>query len=407
MTEAEKRQRLRHMRLAALSAVALMLALFVASSLLRDRFSAAQWLRAFSEAGIAGALADWYAVVALFRHPLGLPFPHTAIIPKNKDRIADSVGAFIETHFLTSQNVVDRLARLDLAATMSEWLRQSSNSRDLADLLCDLIPPTLETVDGAEIRALVERLAVSQMESVDLVAVADRLITTIADLDLDRALAKRVLQWVRDWMSRNREAIKLEFGRASRYTPGFLDAYIVNRFVDGVANLLNEAAEDPQHQIWGEIDRAINELRENLRTSPALRKQITDGGTDALRSLVRNGAARALWDKIKRSVIADLADERSRIRSWVSEGFQRLGAAIAEDRGVQRKLNAWQVAMAERSLPLSRPAIGRWIADIVKSWDTEQITGKLETEIGTDLQYIRLNGAVVGGLVGLVLHAAA
>jgi uncharacterized membrane-anchored protein YjiN (DUF445 family) len=407
MTEAEKRQRLRHMRLAALSAVALMLALFVASSLMRDRFSAAQWLRAFSEAGIAGALADWYAVVALFRHPLGLPFPHTAIIPKNKDRIADSVGAFIETHFLTSQNVVDRLARLDLAATMSEWLRQSSNSRDLADLLCDLIPPTLETVDDAEIRALVERLAVSQMESVDLVAVADRLITTIADLDLDRALAKRVLQWVRDWMSRNREAIKLEFGRASRYTPGFLDAYIVNRFVDGVANLLNEAAEDPQHQIWGEIDRAINELRENLRTSPALRKQITDGGTDALRSLVRNGAARALWDKIKRSVIADLADERSRIRSWVSEGFQRLGAAIAEDRGVQRKLNAWQVAMAERSLPLSRPAIGRWIADIVKSWDTEQITGKLETEIGTDLQYIRLNGAVVGGLVGLVLHAAA
>jgi uncharacterized membrane-anchored protein YjiN (DUF445 family) len=407
MTEAEKRQRLSHMRLAALSAVVLMLALFVASSLLRDRFSAAQWLRAFSEAGIAGALADWYAVVALFRHPLGLPFPHTAIIPKNKDRIADSVGAFIETHFLTSQNVVDRLARLDLAATMSEWLRQSSNSRDLADLLCDLIPPTLETVDDVEIRALVERLAVSQMESVDLVAVADRLITTIADLDLDRALAKRVLQWVRDWMSRNREAIKLEFGRASRYTPGFLDAYIVNRFVDGVAHLLNEAAEDPQHQIWGEIDRAINELRENLRTSPALRKQITDGGKDALRSLVRNGAARALWDKIKRSVIADLADERSRIRSWVSEGFQRLGAAIAEDRGVQRKLNAWQVAMAERSLPLSRPAIGRWIADIVKSWDTEQITGKLETEIGTDLQYIRLNGAVVGGLVGLVLHAAA
>ena len=407
MTEAEKRQRLRHMRLAALSAVALMLVLFVASSLLRDRFSAAQWLRAFSEAGIAGALADWYAVVALFRHPLGLPFPHTAIIPKNKDRIADSVGAFIETHFLTSQNVVDRLAQLDLAATMSGWLRQPSNSRDLADLLCDLIPPTLETVDDAEVRTFVERLAVSQMESVDLVAVADRLITTIVDLDLDRALVKRVLLWLRDWMSRNREAIKVEFGRASRYTPGFLDAYIVNRFVDGVANLLNDAAEDPQHQIWGEIDRAINELRENLRTSPALRKQITDGGKDALRSLVRNGAARTLWDEIKRSVIADLADDRSRIRFWVSEVFQRLGAAIAEDRGVQRKLNAWQIAMVERSLPLSRPAIGRWIADIVKSWDTEQITGKLETEIGTDLQYIRLNGAIVGGLVGLVLHAAA
>jgi uncharacterized membrane-anchored protein YjiN (DUF445 family) len=343
----------------------------------------------------------------LFRHPLGLPMPHTAIIPKNKDRIADSVGAFIETHFLTSHNVVDRLVQLDLAATMSEWLRQPSNSRDLADVLCDLVPPTLETVDDAEVRTLFERLAVSQMKSVDLVAVADRLITTIVDLDLDRALVKRALLWLRDWMTRNRDVIKVEFGRASRYTPGFLDAYIVNRFVDGVVTLLNEAAEDPHHQIWGEIDRAIDELRETLRTSPALRKQITDGGKDVFKSLARNGAARTLWDEIKRNVIADLTSERSRIRSWTSEVFQRFGAAIVEDRGVQRKLNAWQIAMVERSLPRARPAIGRWIADIVKSWDTEQITAKLETEIGTDLQYIRLNGAIVGGLVGLALHAAA
>jgi uncharacterized membrane-anchored protein YjiN (DUF445 family) len=407
MTEEEKRERLGRMRLAAMSAVLLMLALFLASALLRDRCSAAQWLRAFSEAGIAGALADWYAVVALFRHPLGLPMPHTAIIPKNKDRIADSVGAFIETQFLTSQNVVDRLVRLDLAAMMSEWLRQPSNSRDLADLLCDLIPPTLETVDDAEVRTLFERLAVSQMESVDLVAVADRLITTIVDLDLDRALVKRVLLWLRDWMSRNRDAIKVEFGRASRYTPGFLDAYIVNRFVDGVAALLNEAVEDPQHKIWSEIDRAINELRENLRTSPALRKQITDSGKDALKSLALNGAARTLWGEIKRSIIADLTGDGSRILAWVTEVFQWLGVAIAEDRGVQQKLNAWQIAMVERSLPRARPAVGRWIADIVKSWDTEQITGKLETEIGIDLQYIRLNGAIVGGLVGLVLHATA
>ena len=262
MTEEEKRERLRRMRLAALSVVASMLVLFVASSLLRDRFSVAQWLRAFSEAGIAGALADWYAVVALFRHPLGLPFPHTAIIPKNKDRIADSVGAFIETHFLASHNVIDRLVRLDLATTMSEWLRQRSNSRDLSDVLCDLVPPTLETVDDAEVRALFERLAVSQMELLDLVAVVDRLITTIVDLDLDRAIIKRVLLWLRDWMSRNRDAMKVAFGRASRYTPGFFDAYIVNRFVDGIAALLNEAAEDPRHQIWSEIDQAINGLRE-------------------------------------------------------------------------------------------------------------------------------------------------
>jgi uncharacterized membrane-anchored protein YjiN (DUF445 family) len=139
MTEEEKRARLRRMRLVALAVVVVMLGIFVASSIWQTKIPSLRWLRAFSEAGVAGALADWYAVVALFRHPLGLPVPHTAVIPKNKDRIADSIGVFIETHFLNSQNVVEKVVRLELAAAMADWLREPINSRDLADALCDLI----------------------------------------------------------------------------------------------------------------------------------------------------------------------------------------------------------------------------------------------------------------------------
>ena len=368
---------------------------------------ALQWLRAFSEAGIAGAIADWYAVVALFRHPLGLPMPHTAIIPRNKDRIADSIGAFIETHFLTPQNVVERLVRFDFAATASEWLRDEANSRKLAEALCDLVPPTLETVEDAEIRTFLEQMVASQAEAVDIVAVVDRLMGAIVDLDLDRTVLKRVLLWLRDWVSNNRDTIKIEFGRASRYTPGFIDTYVVNRFVDGVAHLLDDAAQNPDHQVWGEVDRAIEELRRNMRTSPALREQIALNARTALSGFARSGVARSLWVEIKRYVVADLSGEPSQIRSWMTGAFQRIGAAIADDQVVQQKLNAWQLASIEMTLPRARPAIGRWVADIVKSWDTAQITDKLETEIGTDLQYIRLNGAIVGGLVGLVLHAAA
>jgi uncharacterized membrane-anchored protein YjiN (DUF445 family) len=407
MNEEEKRARLSRMRLVALAVLTAMFALFAASSMWQGSIPALQWLRAFSEAGIAGAIADWYAVVALFRHPLGLPMPHTAIIPRNKDRIADSIGAFIETHFLTPQNVVERLVRFDFAATASEWLRDQTNSRKLADALCDLVPPTLETVEDIEIRTFLEQLAASQAEAVDLVAVVDRLMAVIVELDLDRTVLKRVLLWLRDWVSKNRDTIKIEFGRASRYTPGFIDAYVVNRFVDGVAHLLEDAAEDPDHQVWGEVDRAIEELRLNMRTSPALREQIVYNARAALAGFARSGVARTLWVEIKSYVVADLSDEPSQIRSWVTRAFQRVGAAIADDQVVQKKLNAWQVASIEMTLPRARPTIGRWVADIVKSWDTAQITDKLETEIGTDLQYIRLNGAIVGGLVGLVLHAAA
>jgi uncharacterized membrane-anchored protein YjiN (DUF445 family) len=333
--------------------------------------------------------------------------PHTAIIPRNKDRIADSIGAFIETHFLTPQNVVERLVRFDFAATASKWLRDQSNSRKLADALCDLVPPTLETVEDVEIRTFLEQLAVSQAEAVDIVAVVDRLIAAIVELDLDRTVLKRVLLWLRDWVSKNRDTIKIEFGRASRYTPGFIDTYVVNRFVDGVAHLLEDAAENPDHQVWGEVDRAIEELRLNMRTSPALKEQIAYNMRAALGGFARSGVTRTLWVEIKHYVVADLSNERSQIRSWMTRAFQRVGAAIADDQVVQQKLNAWQVASIETTLPRARPAIGRWVADIVKSWDTAQITDKLETEIGTDLQYIRLNGAIVGGLVGLVLHAAA
>jgi uncharacterized membrane-anchored protein YjiN (DUF445 family) len=330
--------------------------------------------------------------------------PHTAIVPRNKDRIAVSVGAFIETNFLTSENVGEKLERLDLAASASEWLREPANARNLADALCDLAPPTLETIEDAEIRSFVERMAGSLMESFDLVVLIDRLMTTVIDRDNDRAVLRSVLLWLRDWMSSNRDAIKIEFGRVSRYTPGFLDAYIVNRFVEGVAHLLEEAAEDPDHPIWQEIDRAIEELRRNMRTSPALREQIVTNARESLSSLVESDLAASLWSVLKIDVITDLSDDHSRIRAWTADAFSRLGAALAVDRIVQQKLNAWWLAATEKTLPRARPAIGRWIADIVKSWDEQEIARKLETEIGTDLQYVRLNGAIVGGVVGLTLH---
>jgi uncharacterized membrane-anchored protein YjiN (DUF445 family) len=406
MTEEDKRARLSRMRLVALAVLAAMFAVFAASSMWQGSIPALQWLRAFSEAGIAGAIADWYAVVALFRHPLGLPMPHTAIIPRNKERIAESIGAFIETHFLTSQNLVERLVRFDFPAAASHWLREQTNSRKLADALCDLIPPTLETVEDAEFRQFLEDLVASEAEAVDFVAIVDHLMATIVDLNLDRTVLKRVLLWLRDWVSKNRDTIKLEFGRASRYTPGFIDTYVVNRFVDGVAHFLEDAAENPDHQVWADVDQAIKELQLNLRTSPELREQIASNARAALAGFARSGVAHTLWFKVKRYLVADLSDERSQIRSWMTGAFQRVGAAIADDPVVQQKLTAWQVASIEATLPRARPAIGRWVADIVKSWDTAQITDKLETELGTDLQYIRLNGAIVGGLVGVALHFA-
>jgi uncharacterized membrane-anchored protein YjiN (DUF445 family) len=174
-----------------------------------------------------------------------------------------------------------------------------------------------------------------------------------------------------------------------------------------MALLLEEAAGNPDHEIWREVDKAIEGLRETMRTSRALREQVAMKAREAFAALVQSGIAAAVWNDVKYDVIADLSNPDSQIRARTAAAFRRLGETLADEPNVQKKLNAWWLTAIERALPSARPAIGRWIADIVKSWDAQEIASKLETEIGTDLQYIRLNGALVGGLVGLALHAAA
>src|SRR5271154_6477922 len=164
-------------------------------------------------------------------------------------------------------------------------------------------------------------MAGSLMKSFDLVAAVDRLMTAVIDRDRDRAIFRKVLLWLRDWVSNNRDAIKVEFGRASRYPPGFLDAYIVSRFVEGVARLLEEAAEDPEHQIRHEIDRAIEELRQNMRTSPALREEIATNVREALTSLAESDLTASLWTDLKGDLVADVSGDRSRIRAWTANAL--------------------------------------------------------------------------------------
>jgi uncharacterized membrane-anchored protein YjiN (DUF445 family) len=148
-------------------------------------------------------------------------------------------------------------------------------------------------------------LVASEAEAIDFVAIVDHLMATIVDLNLDRTVLKRVLLWLRDWVSKNRDTIKLEFGRASRYTPGFIDTYVVNRFVDGVARFLEDAAENPDHQVWDDVDLAIKELQLNLRMSPALREQIASNARAALAGFARSGVAHTLWFKVKRYLSRD------------------------------------------------------------------------------------------------------
>jgi uncharacterized membrane-anchored protein YjiN (DUF445 family) len=405
--DAARRAALVRMRWTATSALAGMLAALGASAAFQSAYPALQWVRAFAEAGAVGALADWYAVVALFRRPLGLPIPHTAIIPANKDRIGASLGQFVEHNFLTPENVVRQLDPPRLADAMAAWLADEDNSRALAASICDLVPGVLDAAADEDVRRLLERVADAQLARLDVAALAARLLTVVVESERHQALLDRALPALEGWLDANRGRIKAKFGEASRYTPGALDAYIVDRFVAGIVALARETAADRGHPIRSELDAAARGLIEELQTSEAHRER----GQALLRDFVHHLRTErlygTLWDRLKDEVRDDLAADSSALRDAVARALVTLGRAVAADDALKTKIAAWSRRVVETLVVRHRHHAAQLINAVVRRWDAEEVAAKIEVEIGRDLQYIRINGALVGGLAGLALHGLA
>jgi uncharacterized membrane-anchored protein YjiN (DUF445 family) len=388
----------------ATSLLGAMLVLFLVSAAYQSTHPTLHWVRAFAEAGAVGAMADWYAVVALFRHPLGLPIPHTAIIPKNKDRIGESLANFVEHNFLTPENVVRELARHNAAKALAEWLTVPANSRGVADSVCDAIPAILDALEDEDVKRFFDRTVTPQLAKLDISRIAGNALQALTAGERHQALLDRALQALERWLATNKGLVKAKFGEASRYTPAFLDSYIVDKFVEGIVALLREVGDNPQHELRLRFDEATQELTRNLRTSAEYRERGEALMHDLVEHLAKERYYRQLWDDVKLRVRADLAGDRSLIRETVESALVTLGKGLLDESAVQRKLNTWSLSAVETAVLRYRHQASRVITEVIKSWDAEEVARKVELEIGRDLQYIRFNGTLVGGIVGVVLH---
>jgi uncharacterized membrane-anchored protein YjiN (DUF445 family) len=384
-----------------------MLAALGVSAALQPAYPALQWVRAFAEAGAVGALADWYAVVALFRRPLGLPIPHTGIIPANKDRIGETLGQFVEQNFLTPENVVRQLDPRVLADAMAAWLADADNSRALAASICDAIPGLLDALADEDVQLLLDRMASAQLAQLDVAAVAAQLLTVVIESERHQHVLDRALPALERWLDANRGRITAKFSEKSPLTPGALDRYIVDRFIGGIVALAHETASDRDHPFRRELDATVRGLSERLRTSEEYRERGRVLVADFVEHLRTERTYRLLWDRLRHEIRTDLAAESSGIRAVIADALVTLGRAVAADDNVKAKLAAWTRRAAETIVVRHRHHAGRLIAAVVKRWDAQEVAAKIELEIGRDLQYIRINGAVVGGLAGLALHAIA
>ena len=362
------------------------------------------WLKAFAEAAVVGAVADWFAVVALFRHPLGLPIAHTAIIPNNKDRIGESLGRFVEENFLTPENVMRRLARVNIAKECGTWLGTPANSDRAAAGICAVVPRVLTMIDDQDVARFLTRTLLGELEKVNLAPVAGEVLELVTTGEHYHALFDDALKGVERLITANQALILEKFGEASKYTPGFIDQYIVDRFVAGIVLLLEEVTVDPGHPLRKQFADSTRALIDRLKTSPEMHER----GTAIKRHIIEHLRTKpyyiAIWNDIKHRILDDVSSDRSRLREAMASLLNALGAGLAKDDVLQHKLNEWLLGALQTLMLAHRHQISLLITDVVKSWNARDVSEKVELEIGKDLQFIRLNGTLVGGCVGVMLH---
>ncbi len=393
----------RRMRLVAGALLVVMAGLFIGARHMAQRHPAWGYVAAFAEAAMVGGLADWFAVTALFRRPWGLPIPHTAIIPVNKDRIADSLAAFLRANFLTPQVVARRLARLDTAGLVAGYLANPARGRGrIEDSLTSLIADILATLDPDRLGGPAKALLHRQIERVDLAPLLGQMLAAIIADARHRPVIDSLLRRAGLLLEANEPALRgMIRDRASallRWTR--LDDRLANALLDALYALLADTLVDPAHPLRLKIDTMLAALAHDLVHDPALGARVAQIKAEALANPAFARWLDGMWER-----------SRSGLIDWLrapgaapDTGLGGLGQALGENPRLRAMVNRF----ARRSLAglASRHGdqIVQAVSETVRRWDARTVTRRIESAVGRDLQFIRINGTLVGGLVGLGLH---
>lgn len=363
-------------------------------------------LQAFSEAAMVGGIADWFAVVALFRHPLGIPIWHTAIIPTKKNEIGENLGNFVSEEFLNREKLEIKLDEFNFASKASEWLSQEENADKIANVVAvNIVPGILKTIKDEDVRRFIQAQFKEKLEGInfgDWVAVA---LEPLQKGDLKNQMLTNLLEVMSSELTNNKDLIRQKVKASTPFLSfGLADKSITEGVFNGLQDFLNEAKK-PDSAVRQKIDEYIFNFLEKVKNSEEMRIKINDmilsfAGKKEVQDYI-NG----IWDEIKLSITNDLnKGDESSIKNSVSGLIQTFGNGIKEDTIMIDKINNFIKNDLLSVLLNNKKVIGDLISSTVKSWDGKEVSEKLELEIGKDLQYIRINGTLAGGIIGLVIY---
>jgi uncharacterized membrane-anchored protein YjiN (DUF445 family) len=366
----------------------------------------AGWLQAFAEAGMVGALADWFAVVALFRHPLGLPIPHTAIIPNRKDAIGENLARFVADHFLDPSVVRAKLESANLASKTADWLKSPTGQERIRLLGVRVAQWLLGALHEARVKDFIGRLGSRQLANLDLAPLLGKTVDWLIEDGRHQEMVTQSLRVALVSLHDNRQTIRESVQKESPWwLPGFVDDRIVVQMLDRVGTLLLEMSLDEDHPLRGDFNRWLLRWTDALQTSPEYQRWGEKVKNEMLANQGLQDYLYSLWADLVAGLEADLENPDSRFREDLGRSAAGFAAELETDLQMQDWVNTWIVELAVATVAENRLAIASLISDTVRGWDAQETSRRIEGAIGRDLQFIRINGTLVGGLVGLAIHA--
>lgn len=400
---------LKKMRRIATALLALMAVLFVLGLHL-ERNVHPHWgfLTAFAEAGMVGGLADWFAVTALFRHPLGIPIPHTAIIPNNKERIGRTLAAFLRSNFLTTKIVALRIRNMDVAGAMGRFLNTPGSGEGRMRMGASrLIGDIVESLDDERLGGIAKGAVRKQLEKLDIAPLLGQLLAAMIKERRHLPVLDGIIAWAAKTLEANEHIIRAmveeRAGTIMRWTG--LDDRLANAIVSGLEKLLSDMAEDPDHPLRAKGEEGLEKLAYNLRHDKELQAKVNHWKQELLKNPAFAKWIDGLWGQGRDALLKAARNPDAALAGSFGDALTKLGSTLQDDVRLKRQINRFARRAIVGTVENYGDQIVSLVSDTIGGWNSATITDRVENAVGSDLQFIRINGTLVGGLAGLVIHA--
>lgn len=395
------------MKIVATGLLLAMAGVFIFARAFEADYPALAYVKSFSEAAMVGGLADWFAVTALFRHPLGLPIPHTAIIPHNKDRIGEALAAFINENFLVARVVARRMRNIDVAGAAGRFLRRPGEGTRIRQGASRLIGDIFESLDDERLGGIVKGAISSRLRNMEVSPLIGHALASAINEDRHVPMLEAAIRWLARALDANESLIREMVKKRTSWVLKLagIDEKLSDSIVEGLRKLTVEMATDPAHPVRIKVEEALAQLANDLQTNPDTRARVEAMKDDLLANRSVGLWIDALWQKAREAMIVAARNPDAAFAGKLGEVLRSMGSTLEGDPRIRSAINQFARRAAAGMAASYGSSIVKLVSETIRGWDARTVTARLESAVGRDLQYIRINGTLVGGLVGLALHA--